>query len=311
MSPGGDMSEDDFRTLAEWGATLLRFQMIRDWHAVDGNRDLDEYDRWLDGRLDHFDKVVLPLARKYGMEVVLDLHVPPGGRDAALEANMFYDARYADHFVGLWRRIARRFKGREGIYGYDLVNEPCQGHEAAPGCDWWSLQRRAAEAIREEDPLVPVIVESNLWDSPDTFRYLSPLTLTNVIYEVHMYSPGDFTHQRVNGTRKWTAAYPDEERGWNREALAKTLETVRDFQAKHGARIYVGEFSAVCWAPGAGEWLRDCISIFEENGWDWTYHAFREWPGWSVEHEGEDDASLRLSPDNPRRRALLDGLKVR
>ena len=67
MSPGGNMDEDDFKTLHEWGATLLRFQMVRDWHGVNGNQDLDEYDRWLDGRLDHFDTVVLPLARKYGM----------------------------------------------------------------------------------------------------------------------------------------------------------------------------------------------------------------------------------------------------
>ena len=84
---------------------------------------------------------------------------------------------------------------------------------------------------------------------------------------------------------------------------------VRSFQKKYGAKIYVGEFSAVCWAPDAEKYLRDVISVFEEYGWDWSYHAFREWPGWSVEHEGEDDASLRLSPDNPRRRALMDALR--
>ena len=92
MSGGGDMTEEDFKTLHAWGATLLRFQMVRDWHGVDGNRDLAEYDRWLEGRLDHFDKVVLPLAEKYGLLVALDLHVPPGGLDAGREGNMFYDA---------------------------------------------------------------------------------------------------------------------------------------------------------------------------------------------------------------------------
>ena len=311
MSPGGNMTEDDFKTLHDWGATLLRFQMVRDWHAVDGNQDLDEYDRWLEGRLDHVDKVILPMAVQYGLQVVLDLHVPPGGRDAGQEANMFYDERFAAHFVELWRRIARRFKGREGIYGYDLINEPCQTHETPPECDWWSLQRRAAEAVREEDPITPIIVESNQWDSPGPFRYLSPLTLTNVVYEVHMYGPDDFTHQRVLGTRPWTVAYPNAEKGWNRESLAEMLRPVREFQLKHGARIYVGEFSAVCWAPGADQYLRDCISVFEENGWDWTYHAFREWAGWSVEHEGEDDASLRPSADNPRKSALIEGLRRR
>ena len=309
MSPGGDMTEDDFKTLHEWGAKLLRFQMVRDWHAVNGNQDLDEYDRWLAGRLDHFDTVVLPLAQKYGIIVVLDMHVPPGGRDESLEANMFYDERFADHFVEIWRWIARRFKGREGIYGYDLINEPCQRRPTFAGGDWWSLQRRAAEAIRAEDPVTPILVEANLWDSPEAFRYMSPMTLTNVIYEVHMYAPDDFTHQRVLGTRLWTVSYPNDEKGWNRVYLAEMLKPVRDFQLKHGARIYVGEFSAICWAPGAENFLRDCIDLFEKYGWDWTYHAFREWAGWSVEHEGEDDASLRHSEDNPRKRALLNGFR--
>ena len=44
MSGGGDMGEDDFKTLHEWGAKLLRFQMVRDWHAVNANRDIDEYE---------------------------------------------------------------------------------------------------------------------------------------------------------------------------------------------------------------------------------------------------------------------------
>jgi hypothetical protein len=45
-----------------------------------------------------------------------------------------------------------------------------------------------------------------------------------------------------------------------------------------------GEFSVIRWAPGAVNYLRDCIELFEQCGWDWTYHAYREWDGWSVEH---------------------------
>ena len=71
------------------------------------------------------------------------------------------------------------------------------------------------------------------------------------------------------------------------------------------------EFSAVAWAPGADQYLRDCISIFEEYGWDWTYHAFREWPGWSVEHEGPDAHHFVPTADTPRKRALVEGLRGR
>ena len=53
--------------------------------------------------------------------------------------------------------------------------------------------------------------------------------------------------------------------------------------------------------------LKDVISAFEEHGWDWTYHVFREWPVWSVEHEGEGDDT----PDNPRRCVLVEAFRRR
>ncbi len=308
MSPARDMTEDDFKTLKSWGATLLRYQIIRDWFGVNANRDIVEYDSWITSRLDHLDKVVLPLAVKYGLKVVIDVHVPPGGRDAGSEHNMFYEERYAKYFVDMWRRIARRFKGREGIYGYDLINEPCHKRMAVPGFDYWNLQRKAAEAVRAEDPKTPIVVTSNKWGGPDGFAALKPLPVENVIYQVHMYEPFEYTHQRVLGARLETVGWPNAEKGWDRAFLERKLKPVRDFQLKYGVRIYAGEFSAVCWAPGAGKYLSDCISLFEEYGWDWTYHAFREWPGWSVEHEGEDYKTFRPSSDNARKRALLNGL---
>ena len=92
---------------------------------------------------------------------------------------------------------------------------------------------------------------------------------------------------------------------WDKKKIRETLQPVRDFQLRHNAKIYVGEFSAVVWAPGADRYLEDCIEIFEEYGWDWSYHAFREWNGWSLEHEGESHVSMRPSPDNARKRVLL------
>lgn len=309
MLSGRAMSDDDFKTLEAWGVTLLRYQMTRNWLNVNTDRDTEEYDHWIDRKLDIFEESVLSEAEKRGMKVVLDLHTPPGGRDASLDMNMFYEEKYAVHFVETWRRIARRFKGRPCIYGYDLINEPSQTRNTRPGMDCIGLQLRAAEAIREEDPRAPVIVESNNWAAPSAFRRMTPLPLTNAIYQIHMYEPTAFTHQRVLKEFPKSAKYPNAEKGWDKDFLRRRLQPVRDFQLKHGARIYVGEFSAVAWAEGAAEYLRDLISIFEGYGWDWSYHAFREWPGWSVEHDGPDAGHLAPSAGNPRKTALLEGFK--
>ena len=310
MSPHR-MTEDDFDTLQSWGATLIRYQMWGYGQKKDAPVDLAAYGRWLEGKLDHFDSFVLPQAAARGMKVVLDLHDAPGGRDIANDTRMCHDRECAEFFIETWRRIAKRFKGREGIYAYDLVNEPMLTSEALPGCDFWTLQRRAAEAIREIDPDTPVLVECNGQDSPGGFASFSPLDLTNVVYEVHMYIPLAYTHQGVLWKQGDGVPYPNAENGWDAESLRGALRPVREFQQRHGARIYCGEFSAVAWASGAEEYLRDCIGIFEEYGWDRTYHAFREWPGWSVEHEGSDAEHLVPSADNPRKRALLDGLRRR
>ena len=308
MSPHR-MTEDDFDTLQSWGATLIRYQMWGYGQKKDAPADLVAYGRWLEGKLDHFDSFVLPQAAARGMKVVLDLHDAPGGRDISNDTRMCHDRECAEFFIETWRRIASRFKGREGIYGYDLVNEPMQTSEALPECDFWTLQRRAAEAIREIDPDTPILVECNGQDSPGGFASFSPLDLTNVIYEVHMYIPLAYTHQGVLWKQGDGVPYPNSGNDWNAESLRGALRPVREFQLRHGARIYCGEFSAVAWAPGADQYLRDCIDIFEEYGWDWSYHAFREWPGWSVEHEGPDAHHFVPSADNPRKRVLLEGFR--
>ena len=308
MLPAGNCKEDDFRTLRDWGATLVRYQMCRNWSRENDNRDLAEYDRWLDGKLDHLDREVLPWAEKYGLSVVVDLHVAPGGR-ANADMNMFYEKPYGEHFVACWQKIARRFKGRKGIYGYDLINEPNQQFSGVVDGDWWNLQRRTAEAVRAIDPDVTIVVESNGWDSPTAYAYMRPLRMTNVIYQAHMYQPMAFTHQGVKGKEHWTPTkYPDPEKGWDKEFLRKGLRDVRKFQLDHDAKIYIGEFSAIAWAEGADAYLRDVISICEEYGWDWTYHAFREWPGWSVENVCPRPGDPFVpSADNPRMRALKAG----
>ena len=312
MLPARPCTENDFKTLHDWGATLARYQMCADGVPNDSTDDLPAYRKWLRGKLDHLERDVLPWARKYNIEIVVDMHFPPGYRRSGDDAfRMFYDDALADAFVDCWREIARRFAGASGIYGYDLMNEPV---EILPGIHGHrALYERAARAIRAIDPTTPIIFESNLWDGPELFLCLEPYDITNAIYEVHMYRPTAYTHQGVGKHPTDLGRWPDSERGWNADFLRATLAPVRTFEKKYNAKIYVGEFSASIWADGAENWLRDCIDLFREYGWDWTYHAFREWPGWSVEHEptafGMAPDCFRPSADNPRKRALMKALR--
>ena len=306
MSPQRAMTEDDIETMHHWGATLIRFQICRNWSGNDDNQDLEEYAAWIDSRLDNLEDV-LRWADSRGMKVVIDVHVPPGGKRAKdREMNMLHNDVFAEAWIDTWRRIATRFKGKPAIYGYDLINEPHQNGLAKN--DYWTLQRRAAEVVRAIDPDTPIIFESNGAAAPSAFEYLSPLRMDNVIYQVHVYGPTEYTHQGIQG-RPAGLKWPDPEKKWDKEHIRARLAPVREFEARHHAKIYVGEFSAITWAEGAENYLRDCIELFEEYGWDWTYHAFREANIWSLEHTISAPGQKAVpSADNPRKRAILKGL---
>ena len=314
MLPGNldAIKEDDFKTLGEWGANLVRYQIPKDWKKVNGWENNADYDEYIDHALDILADRVLPWAEKYGQRVVVDLHATPGARNEKEENRMFFEKRYAKHFLVTWRKIATRFKGDRRIYGYDLVNEP---HQTGPAqCSYLHIQRLAAKVIRSVDPDVSIIVAAKGYGHPVGFKTLSPLRMDNIIYQSHCYAPMAFTHQGArDGKREGLEPYPNPEKGWDKEFIKKELAPVLEFSKKHNAKIYIGEFSAIAWAPGAENYIRDCIEIFEEYGWDWCYHAFREYKGWSVEHEFKGRVNnhdkFEESDDNPRKRALLDGFR--
>jgi endoglucanase len=300
--------DEDLRVLgAEWKANVIRWQLTRNWGRAGTDRDLADYDRWLDGRLDELDRA-LNACLQYGLKVVVDLHSPPGGRYADRDLAIFHERSYQDHWISLWEKIARRYTGHAAIWGYDLVNEPVQNRPSPAGVpDYLGAQLRAAGAIRAIDAQLPIFVEAAEWDSAQGYRELEPVDVPNVIYQVHMYTPHEFTYQGVSGPPTHTP-YPGRigRTLWDKEQLRRTLQPVREFQLAYNVHIYVGEFSAIRWAPGAVNYLRDCIDLFEEYGWDWTYHAFREWDGWSVEHGSDPEDHQPAREPTDRKKLLLN-----
>lgn len=315
MSPNS-FNERDFTDLAAMNVNAVRWQIGRNWGSSGGDRDTAEYDRWLDAKLGELDQALAAAARN-GIRLLIDLHAPPGGRQPDGTLCMVLEQPYQDHFVRVWQRIATRYRGNPAVWGYDLINEPVQNKPSPPGlADWLGIQVKAGKAIREIDSTTPIVIESDAWDNPQRFAWMEPVDLTNVIYQAHMYFPGEFTHQGVRNTWGEASAgarmeYPGtyNQRPLDRAALARYLKPVRDFQLAYNVHVIIGEFSAARWAPGADRYLADCTSIFEEYGWDWTYHAFREWQGWSFEHEDlpyDRQNGVRASAPTDRAKVLLE-----
>ena len=289
----------------DWHANLIRWQLIR--HGRPGeSSSLSDYDAWLEGELKRLD-AALPRCEENGLYVVVDLHSPPGGKVtsggyAGSDDRLFTDPACQAKFVEVWQRMARRYQGARPIWGYDLVNEPVEDF-VEDGCDdWQALAERAARAIRTIDPARAIIVEPASWGGPSGLTDLAPLSVSNVVYSVHMYVPHAFTHQGVYGPGPaWRYPGVIEGKSWDKTQLEAALAPVVEFQQTYGVHIYIGVFSAIRWAPegSAGRYLNDLIEIVEAHGWDWSYHAFREWNGWSVEHGSDrNDAAPAATPSD-------------
>jgi hypothetical protein len=306
---GRHVGADDLRELGgEWKANHVRWQLI--WggfpHGPADNGDLEAYGKWLESELERLD-ALLPVCEEAGIHVLIDLHTPPGGRNRAKDCNLFHEARFQESFVRLWEKIAARYRGNKTVWGYDLVNEPVEGMVGEGLMDWHALATETARRVRKIDPDHAIIIEPAPWGSPESLEFFEPIDVERVVYSVHMYKPHQFTHQGVYEAPVGVT-YPGEidSRHWDKNALRKALQPAIDYQRDYGVHIYIGEFSAIRWAPGtsAHDYLRDVIEIMEENDWDWAYHAFREWDGWSVEHGRDRNDRSPIEQPTDRQKLL-------
>ena len=155
-------------------------------------------------------------AKKNGVYLVLNMHVPPGGYQSLGEGKALWDAPSAqERFIALWRTIAERYRDEPAIAGYDLLNEPVVTKSKD---QWQTLAERTIAAVREVDSNHILFIErvnavEGNWKE-DAERNFFLVNDKNVVYEFHFYKPFHFTHQGAS----WVdfaaedIAYPDPER---------------------------------------------------------------------------------------------------
>ncbi len=101
-----------------------------------------------------------------------------------------------------------------------------------------------------------------------------------------MYQPHPFTHQGIGG-RPLGVTYPGLIGGiyWDQNELNLLLEPLHLFQQNQPAPVFIGEFSAVVWAPGGEQYLLDLVSLFKGYGWGWDYFSATDWHGWNPDYD--------------------------
>jgi aryl-phospho-beta-D-glucosidase BglC (GH1 family) len=316
----GAIDAHTFADMRGFGANIVRLQIypIGQGRRYGGGKGF--WDAWpvvLDSM-----EVWVRRAGAAGLKVVIDVHEAPLPGVPTDRSAFWRNPDLYPNFCRVWADIARRMLPmRSTIWGYDLYNEPLNRDDWPHGPSAWPpLAEAIARTIRTIDADTWLVYETGPGGEFMGFTGLKPLSDRRTVYGAHLYQPHDFTGQGTpGGPPVGSVHYPSVIglKTWDRGQLESVVVPAVDFQRKYHVPIYIGEFSIIRWAPhdDAVRWLKDVISIFESHGWSWTYHAFREWNGWSVEY---DDKPLKEGDPDPgpvpyvtdRAKALRDAFQA-
>jgi hypothetical protein len=285
--------EAEFEAVAALGMNAARFYLSYRFFEEDDRpyQYKPEGFAWLDRNL--------AWARKHGVYLVLNMHVPQGGfQSLGRGGALWRDPENQRRFVALWREIARRYRDEPALAGYDLLNEPVVATDPA---QWERLAKRALLAIREVDPAHAVFVERlnaviGAGPNPDWTEDRNGrmnfflLDDTNVVYEFHFYKPMAMTHQGASWVPPLAhvrTTYPGPFRDWDgvqktgdRAYLERELRPYFDFGKAQDVPLFLGEYGVIRDGFAAGRngagWVSDVIELALGAGVSLTYHDLHE-----------------------------------
>ena len=275
---------DEYRY--DWKANSLRVMIGGDKYYP-GGLQLADYESILQVELVRMDTLV-----KWCTANGLRMNVGMAG----LSDGLFKSQAAQTRLINAWKLVAERYKNSSAVWAYDLANEPIVSspypYNYTYPLDnsilmWPQLADSLVKEIRKIDTEKGIIIESlNYSINMDDIKPIDA-SIPNIIYSVHMYQPQSLTHQQFSSQTP-AYSYPGtiDNVYYDKAKLKEILAPIKAYQDKYRVPIYIGEFGCIRWAPNnsAYNYLRDCIEIFEEYGWDYAYNTFRTWDGWSVEH---------------------------
>ena len=295
-NPGlSKITEADMIKLKGWGVNVLRVHLLS-VNPSSYSTLLNELER------------VVNLAEKYNIRVVVALMSMQGVYGNTVDSPFWTDFSLQEQVIDFWRSAATRFKGRNVIVGFDLINEPAPTADdrgdscptncpATPGTpkDIGYFYSRTIQAIRAIDPDRTAIVESRCYGQlcykkvNGTYQYavsMPVLNESNVVYSFHYYLSNYYTHQGIstNVTYNYPGTVPYV--GYFDAARTRTeIKKIGDWAQANNAKIFIGEYSVAAWAPNAANWLTDVTNSFEEFGFSTSYHHYNEYQGWNLEYD--------------------------
>jgi endoglucanase len=276
MASTGDVAEDDFRWIADWGFDFVRFPMCYTLWTEDG----DPY-RLNERMLAKIDRAV-ELGRCYNLHVSLNFHRAPGysvNRERDEPYDLWHDQDALDAFCFQWTSFAARYRGMSSdLVSFDLVNEPPAAEDTGmTRADHARVISAAVAAIRGVDPDRRIIADGISWGNEPC----PELAELGIGQSCRAYLPMGVSHYKAT----W-AGYDFPEPCWpNGDHYGEVWDLPR-LEAHYarwaalleqGVGVHCGEGGAFCHTPHpmALHWFGDVLTILEGLGIGWALWNFR------------------------------------
>lgn len=255
------ISEEDFRLIAEMGADHVRLPF--DYNIIE-----DENSGFSEEGFGYID-FALEMCRKYGLNIVLDLHKAAGFSfdKGEQETGFFEDRRLQQRFLDLWEEMAKRYGGLHEFTAFELLNEVTDQSYINV---WNDLVYECIARIRKHAPETPILVGSYWNNSVDAVKALRKPYDDRVVYNFHCYSPLEFTHQGAYWTDDIDPAVrmSYKQSGWDSGKFMELFREALEFAAVNNTVLYCGEYGVidVVSPEDTLQWYRDIHTAFENCG---------------------------------------------
>ncbi|AOW19003.1 hypothetical protein LPB03_04965 [Polaribacter vadi] len=234
--------KQDLDSIKKWGYNSVRLAMHYNLFTPPIEAEpIQGENTWLETGFEMVDEL-LTWCEANEIYLILDMHAAPGGQgqDAAIsdydsdKPSLWESELNKSKTMALWGKLAERYKDKEWIGGYDLLNE----------VNWplgdsvlRDLYVRITNEIRTYDSNHILFIEGN-WFAND-FSGLTPPWDSNMVYSFHKY---------------WT--YND----------TASIQWVLDLRNQHNVPLWMGESG-----ENSNVWYTEAINLFEDNniGWSW------------------------------------------
>ena len=132
--------------------------------------------------------------KKYGLNVVLDLHKAPGYifDDFEYSAGFFTNEKLMGLFLDIWDRLSKRYAKYSDMMMFEMLNEVTSFDVIN---EWNDLALRCIKVIRKNAPKVKILYGGVGYSSVKAVKFIPAPYDENIVFNVHCYEPMAFTHQ--------------------------------------------------------------------------------------------------------------------